>query len=138
MTNFQCQHPRHQSLSHHSVLLDQTPLQHQPPGWLFKGGEGVGAIIQGWQLFEIFHQRGAINLLIIGGSRLIEGWLLFEEIWYTWWDLDVVADLNCCRRNLLTKQGDYYGCVVQCNMQFKTQWQHWNSIIIFILWKIFF
>ena len=42
------------------------------------GGAGVGQLLEGGDYFKYFRQRG----VIIRGRQLIEGRLLFEEIWY--------------------------------------------------------
>ena len=41
-------------------------------------GGGLGGLLKGGDYLKFFHQREAI----IGGRRLIEGRLLFEEILY--------------------------------------------------------
>ena len=43
-----------------------------------RGGDGGGGLIEGGDHFKYFQRRGAI----IQGKRLIEGWLLFEQIRY--------------------------------------------------------
>ena len=66
-----------QSLNHHwSVLLDQIPLQLDRKG--IKESEDGMRGGEGGDYFRYFRQKGAI----IWGRQLLEGLLLFREIWY--------------------------------------------------------
>ena len=64
-------------------MLDPIPLQLDMGGIKEREdgqrrGGGGGRLFERGDYFKYFHQRGAI----IGGRRLIEGRLLFEEIRY--------------------------------------------------------
>ena len=65
-------------------MLDQTPIQLEKEGIKEReDGEmgGFGRLLEGGEYFHYFPLRGEGGG-VVRGRRLIEGQLLFEEIWY--------------------------------------------------------
>ena len=126
-----------QSLNRHSsVLLDHVALQLNREG--IKGGKdgkksaGWGGLFEEGDYFKYFHQRVAI----VRGRRLIEGWLLFEEILYAVF-LEVVRVSFCVIITCAVKaeQLFYTSSTVSCFLILDTKIFAWichNDQIVFI------